>query len=121
MAWTSAAQDAATIRAKSKALGWGRKEISVRCENFSMGSAVNVEVKSPTVDVAKAEKILKDVAERIRRDGYGEILSGGNRYVHFGHSHECQEILARQRLRAARRLHRSHLPGVPSAPGSGRG
>jgi len=80
--YTSAAEDAARIRAEYKAFGWGRREISVRSSEFSMGSSVDVRILSPKVDVAKATEIARRIAESIRRDERsGEILSGGNRYV----------------------------------------
>jgi len=82
--WMSAKDKAAAIRSILKGKGWGSKEISVRSENFSMGSAVNVTIKSPWI----AKKVVEEIAEgfsRIHRDESGEILSGSNCYVHVNY------------------------------------
>jgi len=95
--YTSAAQDAAEIRAEFKRLGWGRNHVSVTCSNYSMGSSVSVGIKSPEVDHQKAEHIATDIAEHIDRcEITGEILNGGNRYVHVNHTDECRKIMARR-------------------------
>ena len=94
--YTSAAQDAAKIRAEFKRLGWNRNHVSVTCSNYSMGSSVSVRIKSPEVDRRKAEQIAVGIAESISRDQWGDILSGGNRYVHVDHTSECREIMARR-------------------------
>jgi hypothetical protein len=81
--YTSAAQDAATIRAAIKER-WGlsSRQVSVRAEEYSMGSSVNVRVKAAGAPLAAIEELARSVAERIRRDdATGEILSGGNRFV----------------------------------------
>ncbi|MFA7209662.1 MAG: hypothetical protein WC120_05310 [Parcubacteria group bacterium] len=62
-----------------------------------MGSSIDVVVKDPTLPLWRAEKTAIDVAEHIRHCPIsGEILSGGNRFVHARHSRECREILARR-------------------------
>lgn len=94
--YTTAAQDAAEIRAEYKRLGWNRNHISVTCSNYSMGSSISVRIKSPEVDKEKAESIATGIAESISRDQWGDILNGGNRYVHIDHTSECRAILARR-------------------------
>lgn len=80
--YTTPAQDAATIRAELKRRGWTSRDVSVRAESFSMGSAVRLTVKRPGIPVAVVEQIARDIAEKIDRcEITGEILSGGNRYV----------------------------------------
>ena len=81
--YTTAAQDAATIRKRIKSeLGYGPKQVSVRCSNYSMGSSVKVTIKAGGLDCAKIRSIAL-LAEHIDRcQVTGEILSGGNRYVH---------------------------------------
>ncbi len=88
---------AAEIRAAYKRKGWSSRKVSVRTDYFSMGSSIHVEIKSPEVDETEASRIAHE-AERIRRDGCGEILSGGNRYVSVTHSRECREIMARRHI-----------------------
>lgn len=94
--WTSAAEDAKTIRQTLKSLyGWTSRQVSVRAKNYSMGSSINVVVKDPAVNLATVERVAVDIAESIRRCGVtGEILSGGNRFVHVRHSHECHDRMA---------------------------
>lgn len=101
MNYTTAAQDAKEIRRRFKELGWNAKKVGVTCSNYSMGSSISVTIKSPEVVEETAESIAKDVAESISRcEITGEILNGGNRYVHVGHSRECQEILGRRHVDA---------------------
>jgi len=90
----STKERAAQMRGEFKAAGWNARKISVRTEYFSLGSAIHVTVRDASVDVAKAEEIAKGF-ESIRRDEYtGEILGGGNCYLHFGLSDEVKTTLA---------------------------
>ena len=89
-------EQAAEIRAAYKRLGWNSRKISVRTDYYSMGSSIHIEIKSPEVDARKAEEIARGAEHIDRCEITGEILSGGNTYVHFGHSRECREILARR-------------------------
>jgi hypothetical protein len=85
---------AAQMRREFKAAGWNARKISVRTEYFSLGSAIHVTVRDASVDVAKAKEIAEGF-EHIRRDEYtGEILGGGNCYLHFGLSDKVEEELA---------------------------
>lgn len=94
MGYTPVAEEAKRIRAAFKALGWNNRMVSVRARNFSMGSAIDVVVKSAKVNFAEAKMIAED-AESIRRcEVTGEILSGGNRYVHVRLSDEAKAELA---------------------------
>lgn len=71
---------AAAIRATLKAKGISSRAVSVRTDYYSMGSAIRIEVKDPTVSLAMVEDLASQ-HEQIQRDGWGEILGGGNRYV----------------------------------------
>lgn len=97
---TPCAQHAAEIRAEIKrAHGLGARDVSVRADNYSMGSSIRIEIKSPRAFDLRLE--IQRVAsghERVHRDeATGEILSGGNRFVHVDVSAACQEIIARRR------------------------
>lgn len=97
--YETAAESAAKVRAAlKKELGYGPRDVSVRCDNYSMGSAVRVRIKRVGLNFAK----IKEIAEReesIRRCEYsGEILSGGNRYVTVDFSRECEDVLVAQFL-----------------------
>ena len=93
-------ESAAEIRAAYKLKGWSSRMVSVRTEYFSMGSAIQVTIKSPEVNEAEAKRIAEG-AERIHRcEITGEILGGGNRYVSVDHSEGCREIMARRFLGA---------------------
>lgn len=70
------------LRAALKAeLGLTSREVSVRSESFSMGSAINVEVKA-AIGLGKVAAIVK----RFEDAGPDK---GGNRYVHIDHSTEA--------------------------------
>jgi len=90
------AAHAATIRAEYKAKGWTSRDISVTSSSYSMGSSITVRIKNPAVPLAAAEAIANG-HESIRRCEYsGEILSGGNRYVSVGYSHEAATAIEAQ-------------------------
>lgn len=88
-------QEAKTIRQALKAeLGVTSRQVSVKANHFSMGSSVTVTVKDHTVDFEKVEEIANR-SERIRRcEMTGDILGGGNTYIHVGFSREAEEALA---------------------------
>lgn len=71
---------AARMRAAFKSQGWGRKHVSVRSSNYSMGSSVHIEVKSGEVDERVCERVA-ECEESISRDQWGDILGGGNFFV----------------------------------------
>jgi len=64
---------AAQLRAEYKRAGWNSRMISVR----STRGEVRVTIKDVRVPHAKA-KAMAEEYESIARDGYGEILLGGN-------------------------------------------
>lgn len=91
--YTTPAEDAAEIRKAYKARGWNSRDVSVRAEQFSMGSSINVTIKDPRVDWREAERIAEGKERIARCEITGEILSGGNRYVHVRHSEECKRAM----------------------------
>jgi hypothetical protein len=77
---------AAIIRAELKAKHkWSSRDVSVKADHFSMGSAIRISIKNPAVPLA-AVKEIASAHESISRDASGEILSGGNRYLDIGYS-----------------------------------
>lgn len=84
---------AAQLRAALKAKGWTSRDVSVRAEYYSMGSSIHVVIKNPDVPFAPVEEAANQ-HERIDRDGFGEILSGGNRFVHVSYSPTADAALA---------------------------
>lgn len=83
---------AGMLRAEYKRIGWGSKDIGVRISLFSMGSSIDVRVRSPRVDIGQARKLAEE-CERIDRDHFGEILGGANRYVHFAIEQSVRDAL----------------------------
>lgn len=73
---------AAVIRAAFKAKGWNSRQISVRTDYYSMGSSINVEIKDAAIPYYEAEAIAEGKERIDRCELTGEILSGGNRFVH---------------------------------------
>lgn len=95
---------AAMIRAELKAKHkWTSRDVSVKADHFSMGSAIRIQIKNPAVPLA-AVKDIASAHERIDRDASGEILSGCNRYVDISYSSEARSALAA-----------AHLPAVEAA------
>ena len=65
---------AAEIRAEYKRHGWTSRQIGVRTEYFSLGSAIHVTVKDASILLSAVHNIAQQ-AERIRRcEVTGEIL-----------------------------------------------
>jgi hypothetical protein len=102
MSYTTCAQSAAKIRAAYKAQGWTPRQISVRADSYSMGSAVRIRVKDGSIPLHLAKSIAEP-EEHIRRDGFGEILAGGNRYIDVSLTEEARELKARRYIEAVER------------------
>lgn len=95
---------AAMIRAElKKQHKLSSKDVSVRARHYSMGSSIDVTIKNQAVKL-QAVKEIAEAHEKIDRDGFGEILSGGNRFVHVSYSSEAREAMAA-----------AHLPAVEAA------
>lgn len=98
--YTTPAEASAQVRALCKAEGWTTKDISIRCESYSMGSSINAEIKSARVYVPRLREILATVEHIDRCSVTGEILSGGNRYVHVRYSRAAEREIAAPYLAA---------------------
>lgn len=81
---TPCAEAARDMRRSLKARGIGSDAVSVRSNNFSMGSSLDVVVKRPGVDVDMVREIAAKYERISRCEITGEILGGGNRYLHVG-------------------------------------
>lgn len=101
--WISAADAAKQIRKALKAHDktWNAKAISVRSENYSMGSSIRVSIKRPGISLEIVEQIAT-AQQSIRRDQFGEILSGGNRYVSVDYTRECKNEIAAPHIKTTR-------------------
>lgn len=95
----STTDHAAQLRAALKARGWTGRDVSVRADSYSMGSSIRVVIKNPAVPLA-AVQALAQAHERVDRDQWGEILSGGNRFVDVSYSPEALAALADRQLLA---------------------
>lgn len=101
----------ATTKESAKALrtflkkthGWTARQVSVRCEYFSMGSAVHVTIKDPAVPLAPVKAAASELCERISRcELTGEILSGGNTYLHVGYDEDASAARSAPYLEAVK-------------------
>lgn len=91
--YVTVAQAAATVRAALKARGWTSRQISVRSDQYSGGSAIDVRVKDMSIRLSDVKEIAYR-QERIRYDHLGEILSGSNRFVSVDYDHAAVEVVA---------------------------
>jgi hypothetical protein len=100
----STTEHAAEIRATLKREhGWTARQVSVKSDHFAMGSSIDVIVKDPSISLPIV-KAIAEPAESVRRcEITGEILSGGNRYLHVRYSHEVMEIIGRRYADAVQR------------------
>ncbi len=93
-------EHAAQIRQTLKArYGWTSRDVSVRADYYSMGSAIRIRVKNPAVSI-KAVEAIAEPSESIDRDQWGEILNGGNRYVTVSYDSDTREAIGRPYLSA---------------------
>ncbi len=89
---------AARIRRNLKKVDktWNAKKISVRTRLYSMGSSIDVTIKDATVNFAA----VRDIAESeqvVRTCEYsGDILGGGNLFIHVDFAKEALESLTKQ-------------------------
>ena len=73
---------AAAIRQTLKArYGWSSRQVSVRADYYSMGSAIRVTIKDAAVMPSTVEAVAKQAESIDYCQVTGEILSGGNRFV----------------------------------------
>ena len=87
---TTAAEAAREIRTRLKAAGVPARAVSVRASSYSMGSTISVKILDIAIDFATV-KAAANPEEHVRRDEYGEILGGGNRFVDLSY---CDDVLA---------------------------
>jgi hypothetical protein len=89
------AQHAKEIRTELKSLSLTSKDVSVRSRVYSMGSSIDVSIKSEK-GLSHKEKIEAAAKnhESIDYDSLtGEILCGGNQFVFVGIDHELESRL----------------------------
>ncbi len=83
------------VKAAFKKKGWSSRQVAVRRKFFSGGSELSIEIRDPSVPIC----VVKEIAEAgksIRRcEVTGEILSGGNRYVHVRYRDDVLEAMAK--------------------------
>jgi hypothetical protein len=90
--YLSTTDRAAIIRKALKAKGWNSRDVSVRADYYSMGSSLRIVIKNADVPLSVVEAIANE-HESIDRDQFGEILSGGNRFVDVGYSSAANAVL----------------------------
>ncbi len=77
------------IRTELKAQGISNRKVSVRADDYSMGSSINIEIKDASIPMSVV-RAAAEKHERIDRCSItGDILSGGNRYLHISYSPEA--------------------------------
>ncbi|MCI0560393.1 MAG: hypothetical protein MN733_18055 [Nitrososphaera sp.] len=96
----STKERAEQLRQAFKALGYNQRDVSVKCDYFSMGSAIDVTIRSVKVDIDKVRKLVSGAENIHRCEITGEILSGGNCYAHLHYSPQVREILAHRHIQA---------------------
>lgn len=110
----STTERAAAIRSALKSQhGWTSRQVSVRAQYYSMGSSINVRVNDPDVSIERVEEIA-NAHERIDRDQFGEILGGGNLFVHVSYSSEAREQLGARYADAVAAAVATLTPGTNS-------
>lgn len=94
---------AAEVRALFKKQGWSPRQIGVRADYFSLGSALRITLKDGSIPIHKVKEIAQG-KEHIRRCEFsGEILGGGNRYVDIHMTDAAEEVKRRRYIEAVER------------------
>jgi len=101
LTYISTTDRAAALRAELKKLGISSRQVSIRTDYYSGGSAIHVMIKDPSISLAKVES-LATVHESIHRDMFGEILSGCNRYVSVDYSTAASDAIRNAYLPAVK-------------------
>ncbi len=70
-------------------LGATARQVSVRCDQYSMGSTIHIEVKDPCINLAEVKRIAEPFAEVRYCEITHEILSGGNMFIRCDYSHDA--------------------------------
>jgi hypothetical protein len=73
---------AKNIRNAIKALGYGSRDVGVRNDSYSLGSSVYVTIKRADIELEKIQAAASQFENIHRCEATGEILGGGNTYVH---------------------------------------
>jgi hypothetical protein len=68
------------LRAALKTAGYNRRQVSVKHDQYSMGSHIYVTIRDLEIAKSAIESIANSF-ENVRRDESGEILGGGNTYL----------------------------------------
>ncbi len=90
---------AAQLRQALKArYGWTSRDVSIRADYYSMGSAIRIKIKNADVDLAAVKSMAESHENISRCEITGEILNGGNRYVTVGYSSEASDVLRARKL-----------------------
>jgi hypothetical protein len=85
---------------KSK-LGANSRQVSVRTDYFSMGSAINVVIKDAKFELADVEAVTEQFETIHRCELTGDILGGGNTYVTVQYDMEVKKERREAKARAA--------------------
>lgn len=93
-------ETAKAVRAALKSAGYNARLVSVRNQSYSTDSSVSVTIRSATAPLGEIKAIAKHF-ERIDRDHSGEILAGGNTYLHIEYG---RGVLAEHERRVAEQL-----------------
>jgi|SRR5262245_4248637 len=95
----STTERAAAIRQTLKSQhGWTSKDVSVRSSSFANGSSIQISIKNPDVNIATVQAVAGQHESISRCELTGEILSGGNRYIHVSYTHEAAEQLTERMI-----------------------
>lgn len=81
------------LRAALKAAGFNRKMVTVKHDHYSMGSTLYVTIRDASIGRATVAAISEQF-ENVRRDEYGDILSGGNTHLHLEYARGVLEVVA---------------------------
>lgn len=82
------AKEAQEVREALKALGYGRKEVSVRSRRVTYSSAIEVTVKALGVNIKKVREVAERAQSVRRCEVSGEVLMGGNIYVSVSYAYD---------------------------------
>lgn len=79
------------LKAKMKAAGFNSKKVSVSVKVVGYSDSIRMTIKDSSVDEKKVREIGESFRHIDRCESSGEILSGGNTYLHIGYSDSARD------------------------------
>ena len=105
MAYVGITEKAKIVRNKlKKELGYTNRQVSVRGRYCGYSAALDIVIKDFTADIRKIRSIAYEMEDIDYDEASGEILSGGNTYVHVEYDYKLTSEKAKELIPLAEKI-----------------